>query len=55
MDKEIDRSLLEAYSRGEMSRREIGDRMQMEIGFGDHCTPMNFRCRASPPIRTRWE
>jgi hypothetical protein len=35
MDKEIDRSLLEAYSRGEISRREIGDRMQMEIGFGD--------------------
>jgi hypothetical protein len=27
MDKEIDRSLLEAYSRGEISRREIADRM----------------------------
>jgi hypothetical protein len=35
MDKEIDRSLLEAYGRGEISRREISDRMQMEVGFGD--------------------
>ncbi len=35
MDKVIDPSLLEAYSRGEISRREISDRMQMEIGFGD--------------------
>ncbi len=35
MDKEIDRSLLEAYSRGEISRRDISDRMRKEIGFGD--------------------
>ena len=35
MEKPIDRSLLEAYSRGEISRREISDRMQTEVGFGD--------------------
>jgi hypothetical protein len=35
MDKEIDRSLLEAYSRGEISRRDISDGMRKEIGFGD--------------------
>jgi hypothetical protein len=35
MNIEIDRSLLEAYSRGEISRRDISDRMQIEIGFGD--------------------
>jgi hypothetical protein len=31
----IDRSLLEAYSRAEISRREISDRMGEEVSFGD--------------------
>ena len=35
MNTEIDRSLLEAFSRGEISRREISSRMQSEISFGD--------------------
>jgi len=35
MDTEIDRSLLEAYSRGEISRRDISARLQMEVSFGD--------------------
>ena len=35
MDTKIDRSLLEAYSRGEISRRDISARLDMEVGFGD--------------------
>jgi hypothetical protein len=35
MDIKIDRSLLEAYSRGEISRRDISDRMNAEVRFGD--------------------
>jgi hypothetical protein len=31
----IDRSLLEAYSRAEISRREISERMDAEVSFGD--------------------
>jgi hypothetical protein len=31
----IDRSLLEAYSRGEISRRDISNRMDVEVRFGD--------------------
>jgi hypothetical protein len=31
----IDRSLLEAYSRAEISRREISDRLDAKVGFGD--------------------
>ena len=31
----IDRSLLEAYSGTEISRREISDRLDAEVGFGD--------------------
>jgi len=35
MDVKIDRSLLEAYSRGEISRRDISNRMDIEVRFGD--------------------
>jgi hypothetical protein len=35
MDVKIDRSLLEAYSRAEISRRDISERMDAEVGFGD--------------------
>ncbi len=35
MDMQIDRSLLEAYSRGEISRRDISERMNAEVRFGD--------------------
>jgi hypothetical protein len=35
MDTKIDRSLLEAYSRGEISRRDISNRMDVEVRFGD--------------------
>jgi hypothetical protein len=35
MDVKIDRLLLEAYSRGEISRRDIGNRMNAEVRFGD--------------------
>jgi hypothetical protein len=35
MDAKIDRSLLEAYSRAEISRRDISDRMNVEVKFGD--------------------
>jgi hypothetical protein len=31
MDLKIDRCLLEAYSRAEISRREIGERMEVEV------------------------
>lgn len=34
MDTKIDLSLLQAYSRGEISRRDISDRLGTEIGFG---------------------
>ena len=33
MDTKIDPSLLQAYSRGEISRRDIGDRLGTEISF----------------------
>jgi hypothetical protein len=32
---DIPRELLEAYSNREISRREIGDRMGVHVGFGD--------------------
>ena len=54
----IDRSLLEAYSRAEISRREISDRPDAEVSFGDllaACMQRGFGCRGSPPIRTRRE
>ncbi len=35
MNTNIDRALLEAYSRGEISRRDIADRLDREVGFGD--------------------
>ena len=35
MDVKIDRSLLEAYSRGEISRRDISNKMDVEVRFGD--------------------
>lgn len=35
MDTVIPLDLLEAYSRAELSRREIGDRLQVEVSFGD--------------------
>jgi hypothetical protein len=35
MDMKIDRSLLEAYSRGEISRRDISNKMDAEVRFGD--------------------
>jgi hypothetical protein len=35
MDKKIDRSLLEAYSCGEISRRDISNKMDVEVRFGD--------------------
>ena len=31
----LTQDLLEAYSRGEISRREIGERQKEEISFGD--------------------
>ena len=56
MDMKIDRSLLEAYSRGEISRRDIGDRMDAEVRFGDLLAALHAReacrCRASRLIRT---
>jgi len=35
MDTKIDLALLQAYSRGEISRRDISDRMHVEVAFGD--------------------
>ena len=35
MDTEIDPALLEAYSRGEISRRDISDRLDREVSFGE--------------------
>ncbi len=35
MSMEISTELLEAYSRGEIGRREIAERQQAEISFGD--------------------
>jgi hypothetical protein len=35
MDMKIDRALLEAYSRGEISRLDISNRMDAEVRFGD--------------------
>jgi len=35
MDAKIDPSLLQAYSRGEISRRDISDRLNREISFGE--------------------
>ena len=35
MDAPIDRSLLEAYSRCEISRRDIADRLGREVSFGE--------------------
>jgi len=35
MDNPIAPDLLEAYSRGEISRRAIGDRLKIELSFGD--------------------
>jgi hypothetical protein len=35
MDTEIDPSLLRAFSLGEISRREISDRLDTEISFGE--------------------
>ena len=35
MDTKIDASLLQAYSRGEISRRDISDRLNTEISFGE--------------------
>ena len=35
MDAKIDSSLLRGYSRGEISRRDISDRLNREISFGE--------------------
>jgi hypothetical protein len=35
MDTKIDCPLLEAYSRAEISRRDISDRLGAEVKFGD--------------------
>ena len=35
MTTALTQDLLEAYSRGEISRREIGERQKEEISFGD--------------------
>jgi len=35
MDNVIPLDLLGAYSRGEISRREIGDRLNIELSFGE--------------------
>jgi len=35
MDATISLALLEAYSRGEISRREISDQLNTEVKFGD--------------------
>lgn len=57
MDMKIDRSLLEAYSRGEISRRDISNQMDAEVRFGD-CSPPyklplpRFPCdRSSPGVQ----
>jgi hypothetical protein len=34
MSVEIEKALLESYSRGELTRREIEERMNQEISFG---------------------
>ncbi len=47
MDVKIDRSLLEAYSRGEISRRDISDRMDTEVRFGDLFMAL---CEAGLPL-----
>ena len=47
MDVRIDRSLLEAYSRGEISRRDISDRMHTEVRFGDLFMAL---CEAGLPL-----
>jgi len=35
MTVELSPNLLEAYSRGEISRREIGERQKEDVNFGD--------------------
>jgi hypothetical protein len=35
MTVELSPKLLEAYSRGEISRREIGERQKEDVSFGD--------------------
>ena len=35
MDSAISLDLLDAYSRGEISRRDIGERLKTELSFGD--------------------
>jgi hypothetical protein len=35
MDTGIDPTLLRAYSRGEISRRDIGDGLNREVSFGE--------------------
>jgi hypothetical protein len=47
MDAKIDRSLLEAYSRGEISRRDISNRMDVEVRFGDLFMAL---CEAGLPL-----
>jgi hypothetical protein len=51
----IDRSLLEAYSRAEISRREISDRLDAEVGFGDLLAALHAEGLPLPPTRTRRE
>jgi hypothetical protein len=36
----LDPSLLKAYSRGEITRREIGQRHKEDISFGDLCSAL---------------
>jgi hypothetical protein len=47
MDIKIDSSLLEAYSRGEISRRDISNRMNAEVRFGDLFMAL---CEAGLPL-----
>jgi hypothetical protein len=47
MDIKFDRALLEAFSRGEISRREISNRMDTEVRFGDLFMAL---CEAGLPL-----
>jgi len=55
METEIDPALLAAYSRGEITRREIGERTGQEIGFGPLLAQLHAhglklpRLRSNPP------
>jgi hypothetical protein len=56
MDAKIDLTLLQAYSRGEISRRDISDRLDREVSFGELLAALHAHrlpLPRFPPIRTR--